>query len=160
MLGLALAGALGVSACGSDAKTTATDDGKITVTGTGKKAEVNVKGDRSDLTFNQQKIPKGFPTAVPLPTGLNRIAATSGTTDGTPLFQFTYSLARQNAIPALTRYEAQLKAGGFTIDQPAGSEGAGPSAMITLAATGQGWQVTAASIPGPRPRTLIVSVSP
>lgn len=156
---LALAAALGVTACGSDAAVTPTADGEITVKGSGTHAEVTIKGDGSDLTFNQQKIPAGFPSEVPLPKGWKRVAATSGTAGGTPIFQVTYSLAKLAASPAVTAYQRQLETAGFTIDEPTRSDGDGTNSMTTMAATGHGWQVSAATISGPSPRTVVISVS-
>ncbi len=158
---LVLGGAavVGLSACGSDAKVKTTEDGKITVKGSGKKAEVTIKGDGNDLTFNQQKIPAGFPSEVPLPKGLARIAATSGTAEAKPLFQVTYGLGAATGMAALATYQRELADAGFTIDQPTASDDAGANSVITMAATGQGWQVSTASIPGPKPQTLVISVT-
>ena len=158
-LALTAALAVGLAACGSDTKVKSTDDGKITVQGSGKKAEVTIKGDGSDLTFNQQKIPAGFPSDVPLPKGLTRLAATSGTAQAKPLFQVTYGLGRETGLVALAAYQHDLEAAGFTIDQPAGSDNAGSNSVISMAGTGHGWQVSAASIPGPKPQTLVISVT-
>ena len=156
---LATIAPLGTTACGSDAEVKPTADGEITVKGSGKRAEVTIKGDGSDLTFNQQKIPADFPSEVPLPDGWKRVAATSGTAGGTPLFQVTYSLAKQPATTALTTYQRQLETAGFTIDEPTRSDGDGTNSMATMTATGHGWQVSAASISGPSPRTVVISVS-
>ena len=151
--------AVGLAACGSDAKVKSTDDGKITVKGSGKKAEVTIKGDGSDLTFNQQKIPAGFPSDVPLPKGLTRLAATSGTAQAKPLFQVTYGLGSETGTDALATYQHDLESAGFTIDQPVSSDNAGSNSMITMSGTGHGWQVSTASIPGPKPQTLVISVT-
>lgn len=159
-LALVLAlGAVAVAACGSDAKVKGTDDGKITVKGSGKKAEVTIKGDGSDLTFNQQKIPAGFPSDVPLPKGLTRLAATSGTAQAKPLFQVTYGLGSETGTAALTTYQHDLETAGFTIDQPVSSDNAGSNSVITISATGHGWQVSTANIPGPEPQTIVISVT-
>ena len=151
--------ALTVTACGSDATVTPTADGEITVKGSGKRAEATIKGDGSDLTFNQQKVPADFPSEVPLPEGWKRVAATSGTAGGTPLFQVTYSLSARAVVANLTGYQHQLEIVGFTIDEPTSSDGDGTNSMTTMAATGHGWQVSAASISGPSPRTVVISVS-
>ena len=158
-LALTPALAVGLAACGSDAKVKSTDDGKITVKGSGKKAEVTIKGDGSDLTFNQQKIPAGFPSDVPLPKGLTRLAATSGTAQAKPLFQVSYGLGSETGTDALATYQHDLEAAGFTIDQPVSSDNAGSNSMITMAGSGHGWQVSTASIPGPKPQTLVISVT-
>ena len=136
-----------------------TDDGKITVKGSGKKAEVTIKSDGSDLTFNQQKVPAGFPSDVPLPKGLSRLAATSGTAQGKPLFQVTYGLGSATGTAALTTYQHDLETAGFTIDQPVSSDNAGSNSVITMTASGHGWQVSTANIPGPKPQTIVVSVT-
>ena len=150
---------LAVAACGSDAKVKSTDDGKITVKGSGKQAEVTIKGDGSDLTFNQQKIPAGFPSDVPLPKGLTRLAATSGTAQAKPLFQVTYALGSETGTAALTTYQHDLETAGFTIDQPVSSDNAGSNSVITMSGTGHGWQVSTANIPGPKPQTIVISVT-
>lgn|GEM_PF-3866678 len=156
---LAIAASLSVTACSSDAKVTPTADGEIKVKGSGKHAEVTIKGDGSDLTFNQQKIPAGFPSEVPFPKGWERVSATSGTAGGTPIFQVTYSLAKLAATPALMAYQRQLETAGFTIEEPTSSDGDGTNSMTTMAATGHGWQVSAATISGPSPRTVVINVS-
>ena len=152
-------GAVAVAACGSDATVRSTDDGKITVKGSGKKAEVTIKGDGSDLTFNQQKIPAGFPSDVPLPKGLTRLAATSGTAQAKPLFQVSYGLGSETGTDALATYQHDLETAGFTIDQPVSSDNAGSNSVITMSATGKGWQVSTANIPGPQPQTIVISVT-
>lgn len=158
-LAITAALAVGLSACGSDTKVKSTDDGKITVKGSGKKAEVTIKGDGSDLTFNQQKIPAGFPTDVPLPKDLKRIAATSGTAAGKALFQLTYELGTSSATAALDAYQRQLESSAFTIDRPAGSDQQGVNSVIFMTASGHGWQVTGANVPGPKPQTVVISVT-
>ena len=155
----ALATTLTLAACGSGAKVTTTDDGKITVTGSGKKAEVKIQSDTTDLTFNQQKLPKGFPIDVPLPKGWKWVGATSGTTQGHARFQVTYSIGDKSAKAAIIAYENQLTKNGFTVDP-------GPNGTITtdgivdMNTTGNGWQVSAASVTGPTPHTVVISVQP
>ena len=158
---LALTAALtvGLAACSSDAAVKSTDDGKITVKGSGKKAEVTIKGDGSDLTFNQQKIPDGFPSDVPLPKGLTRIAATSGTAQGNPLFQLTYEIRTGSATALLTAYQRQLESAAFTIDRPASSDLQGFDSVIFMTASGRGWKISGANIAGPKPQTVVISVT-
>ena len=158
-LALTAALAVGLAACGSDAAVKSTDDGKITVKGSGKKAEVTIKSDGSDLTFNQQKIPAGFPTDVPVPKNLKRIAATSGTGQGKPLFELTYEVSTGSATAALVAYQRQLESAAFTVERPAGSDQQGANSVIFLSASGHGWQVTGANVPGPKPQTIVISVT-
>lgn len=158
-LALTAALAVGLAACGSDAAVKSTDDGKITVKGSGKKAEVTIKSDGSDLTFNQQKIPAGFPTDVPVPKNLKRIAATSGTAQGKPLFELTYEVSTGSATAALVAYQRQLESAAFTVERPAGSDQQGANSVIFLSASGHGWQVTGANVPGPKPQTIVISVT-
>lgn len=158
-LALTAALAVGLPACGSDAAGKSTDDGKITVKGSGKKAEVTIKGDGSDLTFNQQKIPAGFPTDVPVPKSLKRIAATSGTAQGKPLFELTYEVSTGSATAALVAYQRQLESAAFTIDRPAGSDQQGGNSVIFMTASGHGWQISAANVPGPEPQTIVISIT-
>lgn len=158
-LALTAALAVGLAACGSDAAVKSTDDGKITVKGSGKKAEVTIKSDGSDLTFNQQKIPAGFPTDVPVPKNLKRIAATSGTAQGKPLFELTYEVGTGSATAALVAYQRQLESAAFTVERPAGSDQQGANSVIFLSASGHGWQVTGANVPGPKPQTIVISVT-
>lgn len=151
--------ALALTGCGSDTKVTTTDDGKVTVTGSGKKARVTIQGENTDLTFNQQKLPKGFPSVVPLPKGWKWVGATSGTAAGRALFQITYSIGGEAATKAIAAYQEQLTTNGFTLDPP-------PDGTITedgvtdMNTTGNGWQVSAASVAGPTPHTVVVSVQP
>ncbi len=158
-LAVAAALAMALAACTSDTTVKSTDDGKITVKGSGTKAEVAIKGDGSNLTFNQQQIPAGFPSDVPVPKGLKRIAATSGTAQGTPLFQLTYELRTGSAASALTAYQRQLESAAFTIERPAGSDQQGANSVIFMTASGHGWQVSAANVPGPKPQTVVISVT-
>ncbi len=158
-LALTAALAVGLAACSSDTKVKRTDDGKITVKGSGKKAEVTIQGDGSDLTFNQQKVPVGFPADVPLPKGLARIAATSGTAQGKPLFQLTYQLGTGSATTALASYQRELESAAFTIERPAGSDQQGSNSVIFMTASGHGWQISGASVPGPKPETVVISIT-
>ncbi len=150
---------LGLTGCGSDAPLKTTDDGKITVTGSGPKARVTIKGENTDLTFNQQKLPQGFPSVVPLPKGWKWVGATSGTAAGRALFQITYSIGDEAAPKAIAAYQEQLTSNGFTLDPP-------PAGIITddgiteMNTTGNGWRVSAASVAGPTPHTVVVSVQP
>ncbi len=158
-LALTAALAVGLAACGSDAAVKSTDDGKITVKGSGKKAEVTIKSEGSDLTFNQQKIPGGFPSDVPVPKNLKRIAATSGTAQGKPLFELTYEIRTGSATAALAAYQRQLESAAFTVERPAGSDQQGGNSVIFMTASGHGWQVTGANVPGPKPQTVVISVT-
>ena len=158
-LALTAALAVGLAACGSDAAVNGTDDGKITVKGSGKKAEVTIKSDGSDLTFNQQKIPAGFPTDVPVPKNLKRIAATSGTAQGKPLFELTYEVSTGSATAALVAYQHQLESDAFTVERPAGSDQQGSNSVTFMTASDHGWKISGANVPGPNPQTIVISIT-
>ena len=73
LLGCAL-GALAIAGCGSDAKVVETKDGKVTVAKDGK--TVTIEGENgAQATFGSSKVPDGFPSEVPLPTGLKLVSS-------------------------------------------------------------------------------------
>lgn len=136
-----------------------TDDGRITVTGKGAKARVTIESDTSELTFNQQRLPKSFPRVVPRPAGWKLIGATSGTSMGHPLFQVTYSIGDRSPATEIRSYQEQLTEAGFVL-MP-GSDGASATdGVIDLNTAGNGWQVSAASVTGRPPHTVVISVQP
>ena len=127
-----------IAGCGSDAKVVEKPDGTVTVRGKGKRATVSVGGEHgATVTYNQQGLPAGFPTAVPQPAGLKLLTATSAPA-GAPYFQLTYASA--NPARSLAAYRTQLEGAGFTASGSAAGQGRG---VETLQASGQGWTLTA-----------------
>lgn len=154
-----VAAALTAAGCGSDAAVKTTDDGRITVTGKGAKARVTIESDTSELTFNQQRLPKAFPRVVPRPSDWKLIGATSGTSMGHALFQVTYSIGRRSPATEIRSYQTQLTEAGFVLAP--GSDGSSATGgVIDLNTTGNGWRVSAASVTGRPPHTVVISVQP
>ena len=137
-------GAVALTACGSDTKTIKTDDGKITVRGSGKHAKVTINSEEGSTTFNQSKVPNGFPSDVPLPKGLALKTASSGTApSGTgTFFSLGYQLGTKSPSDVLDAYKSQLDDAGFTTTDT-GSIGESTATIKNLNATGKGWTVTA-----------------
>ena len=142
LLALIAIGMTALAACGSDTKVAETKDGKVTVEGKGKNAEVTVEGEHgATVTFNEQKVPAGFPSEVPLPQKVRLQSATSGTRSGKQYFQLSYALGSTSALDAIGAYATRLGAAGFTVDQTdtPGTDANPPP----MRADGSGWHVLA-----------------
>jgi hypothetical protein len=155
---LVTAGTLALAACGSSGgKVAETQDGKVTVDGKGKHASVTVKGENGgSVTYNQQKVPAGFPSAVPLPQHATLTNATSADRNGKQYFQLSYSFKGSSARAALGAYATRLGNAGFTTDTADGrmTDAAPPP----LRADGQGWHVVAIAKSSSGPGTMVVTV--
>jgi hypothetical protein len=136
-------GTLALAACGSSGgKVAETQDGKVTVDGKGEHASVTVKGENGgSVTYNQQKVPAAFPSAVPLPQHATLTNATSADRNGKQYFQLSYTLQGSSARVALGAYATQLGNAGFTTDTADGrmTDDTPPP----LRADGKGWHVVA-----------------
>jgi hypothetical protein len=151
-------GALGLAACGSDAKVTETKDGKVTVEGSGKKAEVTIQGENGNtITFNEQKVPSDFPGDVPLPQKVQLQAATSGTRGAKKYFQLSYTLGKASARETIGAYATKLGDAGFAVDQ---TDTTGTNQIPSpMQADGLGWHVLAIAN-GAGSGSMIVTVTP
>ena len=140
-------GAVALTACGSDTKTIKTDDGKITVSGSGKNAKVTINSEKGSTTFNQSKVPNGFPSDVPIPKGLTLKTASSGPEpSGTGrFFSLGYELGKKSPSDVVDAYKSQLDNAGFTTADT-GSIGGSTATIKNLNATGKGWNITATAL--------------
>jgi hypothetical protein len=152
LLTLAVAVAVAVAGCG-DSAVKETNDGRIKVSGTGKHAQVTIEsGNGASATYSGTRVPADFPAAVPRPA----LRLTSGAVDraaGGERFLLTYVVpAEDAAATVLDAYRARLTDAGLTVDAPDATH---------LAASGDGWSVTANLVPRTTgtPGTLAVVVT-
>ena len=138
-------GAVALTACGSSSgtKTIETKDGKVTVNQDGKHATVSVNGEgNNQITFGDTKVPKGFPSEVPLPKGLTIKTAASGTRGSKAYYQFAYSIGSKSPSSIISAYKDQLTSAGYqTTDYNLGG-----GSVSGVQATGKGWTIIASSI--------------
>jgi hypothetical protein len=108
--------AIGAASCGSSSTTVSTPNGSATInaSGNGSNASVKIQTNKGTAEIDAgTKVPAGFPSAVPLPTFL-RLSSSLGTRTGTTSgYDLIYSVS--SSVPeALARYDADLRAAGFS----------------------------------------------
>jgi hypothetical protein len=123
-----------------------TKDGKVTVAKDG--TSVTIEGENgAQTTFGSSKVPDGFPSEVPLPTGL-KLVSSAGAQQS---FTLGYGFGSADKDRVVANYLSRLGAAGLTI---AGDTGAHP--FTSGSAAGKGWRV-AASVMAPKFLTVVVT---
>jgi hypothetical protein len=120
---LALA-APGLAACSSRTSVaTASGTVRVSQSGSGKNLSVTVHTKKGSVQFGVgARLPAGFPSAVPLPSGAARTAAIAGAAKGQTGYELIYRV-RGSLSSLLRRYGHALAAAGFSLKAAVSTKG-------------------------------------
>jgi len=148
VVALAATMAIGCAACGSSGTTVSTPNGSATVSssGSGKNSTVKVKSNKGTLELNAgEKVPSGFPSAIPLPTFLKLSSSVGTKSQGKSGFDLIYDVSG-SLTKAVDRYDQQLRSAGLASSMTATIDGA-----IEQAWKSSAWTVQVQGAPGSGP---------
>ncbi len=130
-LGVAAA-ALTLAACGNSSAL-ATPSGTVHVTHSGSQTHIETKTKQGSADLSTgTKLPAGFPSAVPLPSGATLVFSESSTASGTKSFSLFYKAPKGKTLAVLKSYDAKLTSAGWRSTSSVSTSSSGGLVM-------QGW---------------------